>query len=501
MLKVKTYGHKFNYDISELVKVFELTPDIINHDETQDDYKLPMDLELENTDIIESRLLFKDSKILAITTGNINGLVEKTEEQLNMTHNVLKDKKVSKHLVKKGIFRLLKKATNKDVPWGILTGIRPTKIVHDMLKDKYSDMNIISCLRDQYYIAEEKAQLLLQVAKTEYKVLYPLDDNKISLYVSIPFCPTRCTYCSFPSNPIKNSGHLTEAYVDVLCREIEQTSKLQSIRNKVIDTIYIGGGTPSSLSDFEIEKVLKCLCENFDLSAIREFTFEAGRPETITWEKLNVFKENGVTRLSINPQTMNDCTLKDINREHTAIDVIEAYKMAQKVGFNNINMDIIIGLPNESISMLKYTMEQIKEINPLNITVHTLAIKRASNLKVTNYNNNVRDEEILHMIALTMEYAKSMGLHPYYLYRQKHMVGNLENIGYCKPGYEGIYNIEIMEEKQTIIAFGAGAVSKVVFNDENRLERVPNVKSLEHYLDRVEEMVERKRKALEGILC
>ncbi|QUH26725.1 coproporphyrinogen dehydrogenase HemZ [Serpentinicella alkaliphila] len=499
MLKIKAYNHNYSYEITELLKVFQLSGEVIPC--TYSSEGVLLNIEPENSNEIISKLEFKDNKIIVATVGRLNEVYDKFVEEADRTNDILRDTKLCKLFVKRGIYALLKKLVKKDTPWGILTGIRPTKLVHEMLKDNLDDSEIIENLKTLYFIAEHKANLLLQVAKTEYKVLYPIDDNKISLYVSVPFCPTKCTYCSFPSNPMKKAGHLTETYVDRLCEEIEKTAKLDSVRTKDIDTVYIGGGTPSSLTHTEIEKILDCLKNNFNLTNIREYTFEAGRPETITFEKLKVFKGYGVTRISINPQTMNDCTLEHINREHRADDIVKAYNMAKEAGFNNINMDIIIGLPNENIDMLKYTMEQIKNISPTNITVHTLAIKRASNLKENNYSNSASDSEILDMIQLTMEYANSMGLNPYYLYRQKHMVGNLENIGYCKPGYEGIYNIQIMEEKQTIIAFGAGAVTKIVFNEENRLERVPNVKSLEHYLDRVDEMVERKRKILEGIVC
>lgn len=492
MLKIKTYGHNFAFEIKELLKIFDLSAEVIPQKE-KDTFSASVEL---NNETIESLLEYSETEIFVLTLGKFNGNTSKIKEQVKKTNNPQQDNKISKRLIKRGIFSLLKKELKKEIPWGILTGIRPTKIVHGMLNQKIVDNEIINKLMNEFYIGKDKAKLLLDIAKTEYNILYPMDENKISLYISIPFCPTRCNYCSFPSNPMNKSGHLTGEYVNALCKEIEETANLKKVKNKIIDTVYIGGGTPSSLSHMEIDKILNCIRKSFNLSQIREFTFEAGRPETITLDKLEVLKRSGITRLSINPQTMNDCTLRGINREHTSEEVIEAYRMAKEFGFNNINMDIIIGLPNETINMLKYTMEQIKDINPSSITVHTLSIKKASNLKENNYSNIIDENEILDMIDLTMQYAKSMGLQPYYLYRQKYMVGNLENIGYSKPSYEGIYNIQIMEEKQTIIALGAGAVSKIIFNEDNRLERVPNVKNLEHYLNRVEEMVERKRKAL-----
>ncbi|MEG1871069.1 MAG: coproporphyrinogen dehydrogenase HemZ, partial [Peptostreptococcaceae bacterium] len=318
--------------------------------------------------------------------------------------------------------------------------------------------------------------------------------NKISLYVSIPFCPTRCYYCSFPANPIKQFGHLRVEYVDKLIEEIKGLSVLLRETNKEIETLYIGGGTPTALEAPEMDVLITALFKELDLSKIKEFTVEAGRPDSITREKLETLKKHNVSRISINPQTMNDETLVKIGRDHKVSEIIDCFNMARELGFDNINMDLILGLEGENLEMVRKTLDEIKKLSPESLTVHTLAIKRASKLKenLDKY-ELTRYEEMIKMIDLSMEYAKGMGLNPYYMYRQKHMLGNLENIGYAKEGYECIYNIQIMEEKQSNYALGAGAISKFVYIDEDRIERVENVKNVEQYIDRVDEMINRKK--------
>jgi oxygen-independent coproporphyrinogen-3 oxidase len=294
---------------------------------------------------------------------------------------------------------------------------------------------------------------------------------------------------------MKQFGHLREEYVQALIKEIQGLSKLLKDTNKEIETLYIGGGTPTTLEPKELDTLIKALFKELDLSKIKEFTVEAGRPDSITREKLEVMKKHNVSRISINPQTMNDETLVKIGRDHNVNDIIDTFHMARELGFDNINMDIILGLVDEDLDMVRNTLEKIKELDPESLTVHTLAIKRASTLKenLDKY-ELTRYEEMIKMIDLSMEYAKDMGLNPYYMYRQKHMLGNLENIGYAKEGYECIYNIQIMEEKQSNFAVGAGAITKYVYVDEDRIERTDNVKYVEQYIDRVDEMIQRKVK-------
>ncbi|AKL95187.1 oxygen-independent coproporphyrinogen-III oxidase 2 [Clostridium aceticum] len=490
MIKVMLIGHNYDYEVKELLKLFYEAEDIvILHSENS------LDFDIEEDHII-SKIVTQESLIAVNTEVRINNNITSLEKSSLVEGSPEEIKKVAKYLIKASIFELLQKEKKKKLLWGFLTGIRPTKIVHELMEKGKQDQEIIRKLTEDYFIVKEKALLLLEVAKIEHAYIYPINQNKVSIYISIPFCPTRCIYCSFPSNPLDQFNKYVDDYIEALCKEIRGTAELLNKQKKYIETIYIGGGTPTTLNIEQFSKLFDEITLSFDLSNLKEFTVEAGRPDTIDREKLSFLKRNGVTRISINPQTMNDCTLKEIGRSHSVSQTVEAYQLAREVGFDNINMDIIIGLPGENLQMLRNTMEEIMKLAPSNLTVHTLAIKNASKLKEQQRQQSQENPEIIKMLGMTEGYARQMGLRPYYMYRQKHMVGNLENIGYAKAGFECIYNIQIMEEKQTIIAVGAGAVSKVVFPKENRLERVPNIKNLEQYIERVDEMITRKKKQL-----
>ena len=483
MLGIKLNGHDYKYEIAELFKLFTTQFKFIKEEETKK--------------TLINELIQNENSIKSVTNYYENGELKLSQEESFNIDSLCKEevKKKSKTIIKRSIFKVLSQLYKTYVPWGILTGIRPVKIVHSLLDAGLSEEQIKETLRQNYLIKDEKIELALDIAKRERVFIYPIDKNKISLYVSIPFCPTRCVYCSFPSNPMKQFGHLRDEYVKALIKEIKGLAKLLKETKKEIETLYIGGGTPTTLEAVQLDKLIKALFKELDLSQIKEFTVEAGRPDTITKEKLEVMKKHNVTRISINPQTMNNETLVKIGRDHNVDDIIRCFNMARELGFNNINMDIILGLVDENVEMVKNTLEKIKELSPESLTVHTLAIKRASTLKenLDKY-ELTRYEEMVSMINLSMEYAKSMGLNPYYMYRQKHMLGNLENIGYAKEGFECIYNIQIMEEKQSNLAVGAGAISKYVYVDEDRIERTDNVKNVEIYIDRVDEMIERKEK-------
>ncbi len=491
IIKVICIGHNYEYEIREMIKMFfdPSTIEIIFLTlETYDNYK---EKNLSQEIILISQLEIENNKAIAIST--IDKEVETMEIELNNKEDQIR--RLTKRIIKRSLFKILKKTTKAKVPWGVLTGIRPTKIVHKLLEEALTQEEILSILIDEYYIDYEKAVLLLDVANRGHKFVYPIDERKISLYISIPFCPSRCLYCSFPSNSLKQSAHLVDKYVNALSREIEGLGKLIKDTGKKVQTIYIGGGTPTTLSICQFARIFDTIKCNINLDYIEEFTVEAGRPDTIDYEKLIFLKKENVNRISINPQTMNNNTLKIIGRGHTVEEVVESYKMAVEVGFENINMDIIIGLPGEDRSHLSYTMEELKKLSPNNLTVHTLAVKSRSRLEETLENYSLSDQEqVRDMLKITQDYANKMALKPYYMYRQKHMLANLENIGYAKPGHECIYNIQIIEEKQTIIALGAGGVSKFTFPRENKLERVANVKNLEHYIERVDEMIDRKAK-------
>ncbi len=484
MLGVKLQGHDYKYEVAELLKLFTTQFKFINSND-------------EFEKILINEVIIKDKQIESITKFYENKELKICKSESFDTNLINKEdiKKGTKTIIKRSIFNVLDELFKTYVPWGILTGIRPVKIVHNLLDQGLSEEDIRENLKNNYLIKDEKIDLALDIAKRERVFIYPIDKNKISLYVSIPFCPTRCVYCSFPANPMKQFGHLRDKYVKALIKEIKGLAKLLKDTNKDIETLYIGGGTPTALEANQLDVLIKALFEELDLSNIKEFTVEAGRPDTITKEKLEVMKKHNVTRVSINPQTMNNETLAKIGRDHNVDDIINCFKMARDLGFDNINMDIILGLVDEDLEMVRNTLEKIKELSPESLTVHTLAIKRASTLKenLDKY-ELTRYEEMIKMIDLSMEYAKDMGLKPYYMYRQKHMLGNLENIGYAKEGFECIYNIQIMEEKQSNLAVGAGAISKYVYVDEDRIERTDNVKNVEQYIDRVDEMIERKVK-------
>lgn len=392
------------------------------------------------------------------------------------------------------LYDLLSKYTKRTLPWGMLTGIRPTKIIYQMLEQQKTDEEMIEYFQSTYRTTEQKARLCTDVAKKEYEILSKISyEDEYSMYIGIPFCPSTCLYCSFASFPIGIYQNKVEAYLLALCQEMDYVAATYA--NKRLTTVYIGGGTPTALSAGELEFLLTKIEEKFDLSHLKEYTVEAGRPDSITREKLEVLYSHPVTRISINPQTMNDETLKIIGRNHTASQTISAYQMAREVGFDNINMDIITGLPGEGIKELSNTLSHIKKLRPDSLTVHSLAIKRAARLNqnMERYASMVKGSTN-EMLLLVEDTAREMGLFPYYMYRQKNIPGNLENVGYSVPGKESLYNILMMEEKQDIIALGAGASTKYVYPEENRIERVENVKDIDHYIERIEEMIVRKRK-------
>lgn len=417
----------------------------------------------------------------------------------------------SKWEIKRGIFVIISKYLNKELPWGMLTGIRPVKIVNDMIKEGLSNEEIRSSLKNYHFLSDKKLNLAIEIAKNQISKVYPHlkdkifdkslkslsfedNNNEVSIYIGIPFCVSRCLYCSFTSFQIDKHSKYIEKYIECLIYEMIETNKMIIENNLKIKSIYIGGGTPTSLDNKTLEFLLNKIDEIFQLENIKEYTIEAGRPDTLNREKLLTIKNSRVKRISINPQSMNDITLDKIGRKHTSKDIIDVFKLAREIGFDNINMDLIAGLPGENIDMFINTLSRIEELKPDSITVHTLSVKRASLLKdeVSEHKISEKDE-VEEMLDLTYELAKRLNMNPYYLYRQKNIIGNLENVGYCKDGLECFYNIDIMEENHTILACGAGAVTKVVYPKENRLERAFNMKDVIEYIQRIDEMIERKR--------
>ena len=429
------------------------------------------------------------------------------DEKMNFQHKeYFKEESLGediKNSLRRFLFLCLRDLTNDIYPWGILIGIRPSKIALKMLKEGKSEEEIIEIFKDKYIAHADKAKLCIDVAKAEERIVNK-DSNTISVYIGMAFCPTKCMYCSFTSNPIGAHKKMVMPYVQSLMKEIKEISRYVKDKNLNVETVYFGGGTPTSVSDGEFMMVMDEIYNGFIKDGnVKEFTVECGRPDTLNKTKLQIMKDCNVTRISINPQTMNDKTLKLIGRTHSSEDIKEKFKMARDLGFEDINMDIIIGLPGEGHAEILKTKEEILKLRPDSITVHGLALKRGSIM----YENFVLKrgipvtphEEIVKMYEESKNLAHELGLSPYYMYRQKNMVGNMENLGYAKEGKECIYNIQMKEVRQTIIALGAAAVSKVVFLDEDRLERFPNLKDLHEYVTRIDEMIERKKELLNSL--
>ncbi len=412
------------------------------------------------------------------------------------------DVSVSKNDLKKNIYRMLSLETKRELPWGNLTGIRPTRIVMNLIEEGMSDEEIFKYMKDNYYTSDEKTALSLSIAHREKEILKNIDyDNGYSLYIGIPFCPTTCLYCSFTSYPICSYADIVDDYLECIMKEIDYVS--ENFKGKTLDTIYVGGGTPTTLLPEQIERLLGYVYDKLDVSKVKELTVESGRPDSITREKLATMKKMGVTRISVNPQTMRDKTLELIGRRHTVSQLVDSYNMAREEGFDNINMDIILGLPYETADDVRYTMEEIKKLAPDDLTVHSLAIKRGSKLAEVLKQKELKGEQkgdvfssiknTEEMMKIASEGALSMGLTPYYLYRQKNISGNFENTGYARPGKAGIYNILINEEVQSIVALGAGTVTKRVYGYDGRIERCDNVKDVKLYMSQIDEMIQRKK--------
>ena len=401
------------------------------------------------------------------------------------------------------LYQKLVKITGRTLAWGILTGVRPTKLAMQKLEAGWDYETYLSWFQNEMKVSKEKAALAWEIAGREKQLLDRLDyENGYSLYVGIPFCPSVCTYCSFSSGALSDWKDRVEEYVDALCKEL--TFIAEWSKDKKLNTIYIGGGTPTTLSAEQLERLLACIDQSFSREFLLEYTVEAGRPDSVTKEKLEVLKRHGITRISINPQSMQQKTLDAIGRKHTVEEIYETFHLAREIGFDNINMDLIAGLPGETSEEMEDTLRQIESLAPDSLTVHSLAIKRAAKMeqKDLGEDGGKLAKCLGQMIHAASESAARMGLFPYYLYRQKNIAGNFENVGYAKVDKAGIYNILIMEEKQSIVAAGAGASTKIVLKEPvpsgrgnqklTRLMRIENVKAIDAYIDRIDEMIERK---------
>lgn len=482
MIGISFNQKEFEYDAYTLVKAFfpkeEVKMFYIQEEQVPD--------ECENRISIE----YGEQVVIRLSLGEIS--LEGGED-----YDQEEDRKVRKNKLKQVLYKLLSQATGQTLPWGNLTGIRPTKIAMGLIESGMSNAQAAEYMRNTYFTSNEKTALAITIANRERELLKDIDyENGYSLYVGIPFCPSICLYCSFSSSPLERWRDQVDAYLDALLKELDFIA--EAMKDKVLDTIYIGGGTPTTLEPYQIRRLLSHISEKFPVEQVKEYTVEAGRPDSITREKLQALREFPVTRISVNPQTMNQATLDLIGRKHTVEDTRHAFALARECGFDNINMDLIVGLPREQKEDVQRTLEEIKKLDPDSLTVHSLAVKRAARLNMfkDQYQEMgfINNQEIMN---LAMEYAHDCQMGPYYLYRQKNMCGNLENIGYAKVDKAGIYNILIMEEKQSILAAGAGASTKFVFQNGERIERAENVKDVANYISRIDEMIERKRTGID----
>ncbi len=398
-----------------------------------------------------------------------------------------------KSRIKSALYEMLKEYCGRDLPWGTLTGIRPVKLAMGFLQEESAPdpQNAKMRMQQLYQVSEKKADLAVRIAQRESEILSGLDaQDHYSLYVGIPFCPSICLYCSFSSSPLHLWEEKVDLYLDALEKEIRSCA--DCFPGKKLQTVYIGGGTPTTLSASQMDRLLRVISDTFDLSGVLEYTVEAGRPDSITKEKLGVLRDHAVSRISINPQTMNQKTLDLIGRAHTVEQTEEAFDLARQMGFDNINMDLIVGLPGEGLAEVEQTMERIEALDPDDVTVHALALKRAARLALhMDEYEKISFQASDAIMQRCEDGCARLSMTPYYLYRQKNMAGNFENVGYAKEGRAGLYNILIMEEAQCILACGASGSTKIVYED-GRIERIENVKDIRSYLDRIDEMIRRK---------
>ncbi len=472
-MKLCLINHSFRYELEKLIRIF---------------------LPFEKIEFFESAVL---SDCLAIT--EICGNTAKAELTLNgkkslREYNIsdVSDSKECELVLATALFDCFTEITGYVSKWGLLTGVRPAKLF-SRLSALNGEEDTARYFKDVLKVSESKISLCKETHLGEEKIISKSKNDSYSLYISIPFCPTRCSYCSFVSHSVESAKKLIPEYLNKLCEEIKITAKIAKKNKLSLKTIYIGGGTPTSITAEQLEMLMKTVKENFNLSDALEYTVEAGRPDTVTEDKLNIIKKYGATRISINPQTMNDDVLKVIGRRHTAEDTVNAFLLARKSGHNNINMDLIAGLPNDTLESFKNTLKKVLELGPESVTVHSLSLKRSSNM---NVNGILPEIEVGNIASEMVDFARftltENGILPYYMYRQSKTVGNLENVGYAKSGYESLYNVFIMDETHSILACGASAVTKLREPSGDYIERIFNYKYPYEYIDRFQEIISRK---------
>ncbi|MGI6145337.1 MAG: coproporphyrinogen dehydrogenase HemZ [Clostridia bacterium] len=465
----------------------------------------------ENSELITNKILPQEEVILKVKKNGIPQELEailkikgqKYRQKEGVQNETFCEEKTNreKRLLRLAIHKLMVRVFGVEPsPWGILTGVRPTKIVHRFIDEGLMKERVILHLTRDYGISSERANLLWQVASFQHPILLNKEDvpKLVSLYLGIPFCPTRCHYCSFPAFSLKQWGHKLEDYLSGLDRELKTVGKFLTEKQVKVQSVYIGGGTPTILSERQMESLLKSLTENFRFVEDRELTVEGGRPDTLTREKLRVLKEYGVNRLSINPQSMREETLVAIGRKHSVQEIISAYELARAEGIPIINTDLIIGLPGENCSVLENTLQEVLKLGPENITLHALAMKRAAYYRQEKINLPLPAEGKA-MMDFAHDILQDAGYFPYYLYRQREIFAHGENVGYSLPGRACLYNIQMMEERQTILGFGVGSGSKFVNKDDWTLENLYNPKDIIYYLERLDEIIGKKVDKLQSI--
>ncbi len=476
-----THNHSFKYELEKLCRLFLPFEKFEFYD--------------NETDILNAEnYVFTGIDGLNLSVKlHLDGKYEQRTEKIQACENFEKTAELKLALM---LFDCFYKITGYKTPWGILTGVRPAKLIGKLISD-FGEEYAQKYFTETLLVSNEKTELCKICSKVEEQIIKKSTNQSFSLYISVPFCPSRCNYCSFVSHSVEQSKKLIPLYVEKLCEEIKETGKIANRIGLKLMTVYIGGGTPTTLSAEQLTLIMQTVRNHFDLSNLIEYTVEAGRPDTVTVEKLLAIKSGGATRISINPQTMNDDVLLKIGRRHTVEQTITAYNLARKLGFSNINTDLIAGLSGDSLESFKNSVDEIIKLNPENVTVHTLSMKRASNLAKLGHDF---DFDVGKTAEQMVDYARNRlcekGITPYYMYRQSKTVGNLENVGYSKAGYEGLYNIYIMDETHSILACGASAVTKLREPDGNFIDRVFNYKYPYEYINNFDEILNRKSKIL-----
>lgn len=481
-MRLLTNIPEFYNDISEEIRLFISNTEISLDNGSPDD-ALILSLILNSDGAFKARAVFTDGE----------RHFEYTHESPLHDESELVFKRYAKRCVKVAVFRCLRQAfPERLIPWGSLTGIRPTRLLRELVQTEGRE-EALRLMREEFDVQGNKIALADEINEVQLPVLASAKKNDIGVYIGVPFCRTRCLYCSFASE-IRTKKTDMASYLAALMRDIDLGSRMAKERGLVPRSFYFGGGTPTVLTAGELDMLLDKLCACYDVSG-NEFTIEAGRPDTITEEKLRVMKAYGATRVSVNPQTMCDRTLKLVGRDHSAKDIVDCFLLVRSVGFDSVNMDLIAGLPNETCLDMEASLDAVFDLDPDCLTVHTLAIKRASRLKERMAEYAMPSvETVENMVEMGMRTARQMGMKPYYMYRQKYMAGNLENVGYSKPGHICVYNIDMMEDAMSIIAHGAGAMTKRVWNDGGRIDRVPNPKDIATYIAKLDQTDSERKK-------